>query len=140
MRTIATAIAGLAVILALAVSGPLSRSATAQSTHEYQYQDWIVNYGADSAGQSTLTLALNGITNAGWDVFSVSPTTDPAGTLRYVIVARRIIGTSVVPISAPSSTPAPVATTITCPGSHGACAILPAGSYDRAWADAVIGR
>lgn len=38
-------------------------------------------------------------------------------------------------------TPVPATTepaTISCPGTHPACAMLPAGSYDKAWADGIV--
>lgn len=45
---------------------------------------------------------------------------------------------SAVPVVA-APAPAPDPSTIACPGSHPACAFLPAGTYEKAWADSVVG-
>jgi hypothetical protein len=55
------------------------------------------------------------------------------------VIARRFFhpNDNAVPPAAPKKEPV---ASITCPGGHPACVVLPDGPYPLAWADTVVGR
>ena len=129
---------GMIALVATAFVGSalLSPRADAQATAVYEYQHWKID-DTTTGGVSTLTFTLNNLAADGWELVG-TPFAESQlradGTLgiRYNVIARKPRPTA-VPV-------APAPTTISCPSEpHPACRMLPSGTYDRAWANAVVG-
>ena len=109
-----------------------------------------------------LLLAAGTVAAQSWDYFArfevvATPVYHPCGSLGVLGPAQPVVwrdemwlfhtcldGQVVAqhffsgPPLAPRPAPTPVPATITCPADpHPACRVLPAGTYDRAWADTV---
>jgi hypothetical protein len=132
----------LTVVFLLFAMWLFSQPGAAQGGYEWAHWDLAEGYQDYATGKSALATGLDAIEAAGWDVRFIVPR--PAGG--YSVVGRGPKGTytpqPVQPVDTPPSTShsygAPVAT-ITCPGPHHACRVLPAGTYERAAADRIGG-
>lgn len=113
----------------------------------FEWNHWDIGESQDYAtGKSALAVALDIIESSGWEVRFISAR--PGGG--YAVVGRGPKGLHVPqPVVVPQnnydygsgsgSGTSSWDTTVACPGTHRACRVLPAGTYEKAIADKIGG-